>query len=104
MDSRDYLDPDGWPVISERDRLPLVWLLEGAVMTAKYQERTNSIFRASVNRAAITRLNEEREAVAYELTLPSWWHYAPVRAFRCCDKPKPPPKPTKPLYIWLRRG
>lgn len=102
MDARDYLH-DGWPQISERDRLPLVWLMEGAALTDNFIKRANGIVRGATNRSPLGNLNDERNAVAYELTLPTWWHFAPVRTHRCCDKPKPPPMPTKPLYIWLRR-
>lgn len=103
MDARDTLH-DGWPVIADRDMLPLVWLLEGAALTASFVKRESDVpaYRDQYqNRLA---LRQERDAVDYAMTLPSWWHCCPVRAFRCCDKPKPPPKPTKPLYIWLRRG
>lgn len=102
MDARDTLY-DGWPQIPERDRLPLVWLMEGAALTDSFIRRANGIVRGATNRSPLGTLNEEREAIAYELTLPTWWHYCPVRSFRTSDKPKPPPITPKPLYIWLRR-
>lgn len=104
MDSRDYLDPDGWPVIADRDRLPIASLLQGGALTASFVKRENAVRFEAGRSALLTAIAADRDGVAYELTFPSWWHFAPVRAFRCCDKPKPPPKPTKPLYIWLRRG
>ena len=102
MDGRDLL-ADGWPVIPDRDRLPIVWLIEGAAITSQFTQCAVAVMHNSTSRTGIGRLNEEREAVALALTLPTWWHLEPVRSCRCSEKLRPPPKPTKPLYIWLKR-
>lgn len=102
MDGRDLL-ADGWPVIPDRDRLPIVWLIEGAAITSQFTQRAVAVMHNSTSRTGIGRLNEEREAVALALTLPTWWHLEPVRVHRTSDKPKPPPERPKPLYIWLKR-
>ena len=103
MDSRDYLDDDGWPEIAPRDKLPIVWLIQGAATTSQFTQRAVAVMHNSTSRVGITALNLERDAVAYALTLPGWWHCCPVRVHRTSDKPKPPPERPKPLYIWLKR-
>lgn len=81
MDSRDYLDADGWPVIPERDRLPLLWLLEGSARTAEFEKRLRDVASYSCTKNLRQEIRQEREAVAYELTLPSWWHFMKSRRF-----------------------
>ena len=81
MDSRDYLDADGWPVIPDRDRLPLLWLLEGAGRTAEFEKRVRDFASYSCRKNLRQEIRQEREAVAYELTLPSWWHFVKSRRF-----------------------
>ena len=98
MDSRDYLDDDGWPEIAPRDRLPLLWLCKGAATTSQFTQRAVAVMDNSTSRTGIGRLNEEREAVAYALTLPGWWHCCPVRSHRCSEKPRPPPEPPRPIF------
>ena len=88
MDSRDYLDAEGWPVIATRDRLPLVWLLKGAALTDSF---TRQIKSCGYSRQEIRRayeLQQSRDAVALQLTLPAWWHYCTVRSYRCSNEPK----------------
>ena len=102
MDSRDYLDQDGWPTFPPRDKLPLVQLLTGAALTASFTQRERALPQYRTNYPQRLALKEERDAVAYELLLPSWWHLMPVRKHRCQDKRRPAPEPVKPLY-WRRR-
>ena len=83
IDSRDHLDAEGWPVIATRDRLPLVWLLKGAALTDSF---TRQIKSCGYSRQEIRRayeLQQSRDAVAYALTLPAWWHSCPVRKHVC---------------------
>lgn len=103
MDARDFLDADGWPQIAQRDRLQIVWLLQGATRTAEFTQRATAIMRNSTSRVGITALNLERDALNLSQSLPTWWHLEPVRVHRTSDKPKLPPERPKPLYIWLRR-
>ena len=77
MDSRALLNTDGWPEIPDRDRLPLRWLCEGAAITSQFTQRAIAVMHNSTSRVGITALNLERDAVAYALTLPSWWHLEP---------------------------
>lgn len=82
MDSRDYLDEDGWPVIPDRDRLPLRALMEGAALTTGFTKRERSLPQYKATFIQRCDLRAERDAVAYELTLPNEWHFAPVRTYR----------------------
>ena len=102
MDGRDLL-ADGWPEITPRDRLPIVALIQGAALSANFEARLAQAGTYSATKRLRYEIGREREAIAYALTLPSWWHCGPVRVFKTSDKPRPPPTPTKPLYIWLRR-
>jgi len=88
IDSRDYLDAEGWPVISDRDRLPLMDLLDGAHLTNGFVRQLNAVgfSRDDLRRAAEIRAS--RDAVALQLTLPAWWHYCTVRSYRCSNEPK----------------
>ena len=83
MDSRDYLDAEGWPVISDRDRLPLLWLLNGAQLTDGFERELNQLRHTRDDLRRVVELHASREAVCYELTLPKLWHYAPVRKHVC---------------------
>lgn len=103
MDSRDYMNDDGWPEIAPRDKLPIVSLIQGAAVSAKFEARLAQAGTYSSTKKLRHEIGLEREAIALALSLPSWWHCCPVRAFKTSDKPRPPPKPTKPLYIWLKR-
>lgn len=89
IDSRDYIAEDGWPIIAARDRLPLLQLLEGAHLTDGI---VKSIKACDSRREGIRRayeLEQSRDAVCYELTLPAWWHCCPVRKIVCShSKPK----------------
>ena len=98
MDGRDLLNDDGWPVIPDRDRLPIVWLLQGATRTAEFTQRATAIMHNSTSRVGITALNLERDALNLSQSLPTWWHLEPVRSCRCNEKPRLPPLPVKPLY------
>ena len=88
MDSRDYLDAEGWPVIRYRDRLPLVWLLEGAAVSAGFERQLKACGYTKAEHRRYVEIVESRDSVAYALTLPSWWHYCHVRSFKCSNEPK----------------
>lgn len=81
MDGRNLLDDDGWPVIADRDRLPLVWLMEGAGRTAEFEKRLRDVASYSCTKTLRQEIRQEREAVAYALKLPPCWHFMKSRRF-----------------------
>lgn len=86
IDSRDYLDADGWPVINERDRLPLLQLLEGCMVTSRFVAQIKACPSTKLGIRTAYELQQGRDAVCYELLLPSWWHCSPVRRFKCSNE------------------
>ena len=89
MDSRDYLDAEGWLVIRDRDRLPLVWLMEGAALTDGFTRQIKSCGYSKQEIRRAFEIQQSRDSVCYQLTLPAWWHCCPVRKHVCSHtKPK----------------
>jgi hypothetical protein len=85
MDSRDLpRDADGLPIIPDRDRLPLRWLCEGACQSGRFNKAAQAIVDSRIKSQGmqLREINNQREAVALDLSLPSWWHYCPVRSIR----------------------
>jgi len=89
IDSRDMpRTEDGLPIIADRDRLPLVWLLNGAQLTDGFERELNQLRHTRDDLRRVVELHASREAVCYELTLPAWWHFAPVRSQKLPNEPK----------------
>lgn len=98
MDCRDLTrTDDGWPVIPERDRVPLLRLLEGAALTAGFiRDARNITFDTPHRLMQLSEIASRREAVAHELLLPRAWLYMPVRSHRLdCRNSKP---------LWRHQG
>ena len=83
IDCRDYI-ADGWPTFPARDKLPIRWLCEGAFQSGRFNQAALAIvdWRGKYRGTQLRELASQREAVALALTLPSWWHFAPVRSIR----------------------
>lgn len=85
MDSRDLPhDADGLPIIPDRDRLPLRWLCEGACQSGRFNRAAQAIAdaRGKYRGTQLREIASQRDAVALALSLPTWWHYCPVRSIR----------------------
>lgn len=81
MDCRDLLrDLDGWPLIPERDRLPLLRLIEGAALTAGFVRDSQMRTDAPHRLLRLSEIANQRDGVLHEL--PRSWLSAPVRANR----------------------
>jgi hypothetical protein len=78
------------PVIADRDRLPLLQLLQGAGLSARFVEAERAILnhRTAGHHQKIRAITAQREAVACALTLPSWWHVMPSRRLLCPNVPR----------------
>lgn len=97
IDGRDYIDEDGWPMIERR--LPLVALIQGAALTGRLNQAE---WLSRYEMAKLADLKESREAFGLQLTLPSWWHFAPVRSHRLSNKL--PQSPTKAFWRYQGDG
>ena len=83
MDCRDLLrDSDGWPLIPDRDRLPLLRLFEAAALTAGFVRDSQMRTDAPHRLLRLSEITSQRDAVAHELLLPKAWHFAPIRSHR----------------------
>jgi hypothetical protein len=93
-DRRDYLDADGWPLV-ERG-LQLLQLLEDAALTSRLNEQERL---DRYNKRKLADLVSNRNAMALQLSLPAFWHFAPVRSYKLPNVPKgyqPSEKANKP--------